>query len=113
MRCDRSRPRIIAEAQERHAWLVLVEGSWVVGYAYAGPWRTRPAYRFTCEVSVYLDRARRGAGGGRLLYEHVLGRLATLGYRTVVAGMTEPNPASTRAPSRVPKFDGRAQVRVG
>jgi len=85
----------IAEAQERHAWLVLVEGSRVVGYAYAGPWRTRPAYRFSWEVSVYLDRSRRGVGGGRLLYEHLLRRVAALGFRTVVAGMTEPNPAST------------------
>ena len=84
----------IEEAQERHAWLVLVEGPRVVGYAYAGPWRSRPAYRFSCEVSVYLDSGRRGAGGGRLLYSHLLSRVTALGYRTVVAGMTEPNPSS-------------------
>jgi phosphinothricin acetyltransferase len=86
----------IESAQRRHAWLVLVDGTQcVVGYAYAGPWRTRPAYRFTCEVSVYLDRERRGQGGGRLLYQRLLDRLAELGHRTAVAGMTEPNPAST------------------
>ena len=84
----------IRSAQEHHAWLVLLDGAQVVGYAYGGPWRTRPAYRFSCEVSIYLDRDRRGAGGGRLLYEHLLSRMADLGYRTVVAGMSEPNPAS-------------------
>ncbi len=84
----------IHEAQEHHAWLVLVEGSRVVGFAYAGPWRARPAYRFSCEVSVYLAADRRGAGGGRLLYDRLLRRVADLGYRTVVAVMAEPNPAS-------------------
>jgi len=81
-------------AQQRHAWLVLTDSAGLVGYAYAGPWRSRPAYRLTCEVSVYLERDRRGAGGGRLLYHRLLDRIANLGYRTVVAGTSEPNPAS-------------------
>jgi phosphinothricin acetyltransferase len=85
----------ISAAQRRHAWLVLVDGSDVVGYAYAGLWRSRPAYRFTCEVSVYLDRNRRGRGGGRRLYDRLLDRMVELGYRTAVAGTAEPNPAST------------------
>ncbi len=40
----------------------------VVGYAYAGPYRTRPAYRFTLEDSVYVGPADAGQGvGSRLL----------------------------------------------
>jgi phosphinothricin acetyltransferase len=84
----------ISAAQERHAWLVLADGPDLVGYAYAGPWRARPAYRWTCEVSVYVDQAHRGTGAGGVLYGALLLRLTDLGYRTVVAGMTEPNPAS-------------------
>ena len=86
--------RRIAAAQDRHGWLVLLDGPVVCGYAYAGPWRPRDGYRFSCETSVYVDPERRGHGGGRLLYQRLLSRVADLGLRTAIAGMTEPNPAS-------------------
>ena len=92
--------RIVA-AERTHAWLVLEDleedpesGSRVVGYAYAAPWRSRPAYRWTCETSVYLEVGRRRSGSGRALYQALLARLAERGYRTAVAGMTLPNEAS-------------------
>lgn len=47
----------IAERSRTHAWLVLEDAGDVVGYAYAGPYKERPAYRWTCEVSVYVARA--------------------------------------------------------
>jgi phosphinothricin acetyltransferase len=84
----------IAAAQRRHAWLVLEDDGAVVGYAYGGPYKERAAYRWSCEVSVYLERGRRRTGGGRALYEALLERLADRGFRTAVAGMTVPNPAS-------------------
>ncbi len=86
--------RRIAAAQERHAWLVLEDDGAVVGYAYAGPYKERAAYRWSCEVSVDLAQGRGRAGGGRLLYEALFARLAERGYRTAVAGMTQPNEAS-------------------
>ena len=86
--------RRIAVAQARHAWLVLERDGAVAGYAYGGPFKARPAYRWTCEVSVYLAPDQRGRGGGRLLYTALLDRLAERGYRTVAAGMTQPNEAS-------------------
>lgn len=86
--------RRIAAAQEWHAWLVLERDGNVVGYAYGGPFKARPAYRWACEVSVYLDPDRRGSGGGRALYTALLDRLAARGHRTVAAGMTQPNEAS-------------------
>jgi phosphinothricin acetyltransferase len=86
----------IERAQRRHAWLVLEEDSAVVGYAYAGPFKERAAYRWSCEVSVYLDPDRHGQGGGRLLYEALLARLTERGYRMAAAGMTQPNEASGR-----------------
>jgi L-amino acid N-acyltransferase YncA len=84
----------IAAAQQRHAWLVLEDDGAVVGYAYGGPYKDRAAYRWSCEVSVYLERGRRRTGGGRALYEALFARLAERGFRTAVAGMTLPNPAS-------------------
>ena len=86
--------RRIADALRTHAWLVLEERGQVVGYAYGGPFRSRPAYRWCCEVSIYLERGRQRTGAGRPLYEALLARLAERGYRTAVAGMTLPNDAS-------------------
>jgi phosphinothricin acetyltransferase len=84
----------IATAQRSHAWLVLEDDARVVGYAYGGPYKERSAYRWSCEVSVYLEIGRRRGGGGRALYEALLSRLTERGFRTAVAGMTLPNDAS-------------------
>jgi len=84
----------IAAAQRSHAWLVLEDDGRVVGYAYGVPFRPRAAYRWACEVSVYLERGRRRSGAGRALYAALLPRLAARGYRTALAGMTLPNDAS-------------------
>lgn len=84
----------IARAQSTHAWLVAEDDGRVVGYAYGGPMKPRAAYRWSCEVSVYLEPGRRRTGAGRALYEALFTRLTARGYRTAVAGMTLPNPAS-------------------
>jgi L-amino acid N-acyltransferase YncA len=84
----------IAAARRGHAWLVLEDAGRVAGYAYGGPYKERAAYRWSCEVSVYLERGRRRTGGGRALYTALLDRLAARGFRTAVAGMTLPNEAS-------------------
>src|SRR5262245_22570539 len=84
----------IADAQRAHAWLVLEDGGRVVGYAYGSPYKARPAYRWSCEVSVYLEVGRRRTGAGRALYSELFARLADRGFRTLVAGMTLPNDAS-------------------
>ena len=84
----------IAAALRTHAWVVLEDGGRIVGYAYGAPFHPRPAYRWSCEVSVYLERGRRRTGGGRALYEALFARLAERGFRTVVAGMALPNEAS-------------------
>ena len=77
------------------AWLVAEdEAGRVLGYAYAGPHHQRAAYRFSCDVSVYVDRAAQGAGVGRTVYAALFERLAARGYRMACAGITQPNPAS-------------------
>jgi phosphinothricin acetyltransferase len=84
----------ITGATRSHAWIVAEDEGRIVGYAYGGPFRSRAAYRWSCEVSVYLELGRRRTGAGRALYEDLLTRLADRGFRTAVAGMTLPNDAS-------------------
>jgi phosphinothricin acetyltransferase len=84
----------IAASQSAHAWLVLEQDGAVVGYAYGSSWQSRPAYRFSCEVSVYIETGRRRSGAGRALYEALFDRLRARGFRNAVAGMTVPNEAS-------------------
>lgn len=84
----------IASALDSHAWVVLEADGHVCGYAYGGPFRSRPAYRWACEVSVYVEMGRRRTGAGRQLYTTLFERLRQRGYRTAVAGTTLPNDAS-------------------
>jgi L-amino acid N-acyltransferase YncA len=84
----------IAAATRTHGWVVLEDGDRVVGYAYGGAHKERAAYRFSCEVGVYVEQGRRRTGSGRVLYEALFERLAARGYRMAVAGMTLPNEAS-------------------
>jgi len=84
----------IAAYSASHEWLVLEHAGRVVGYAYGAPFHARAAYRWACEVSVYLELGRRRTGGGRALYEALLERLLQRGFRIAMAGMTLPNEAS-------------------
>jgi phosphinothricin acetyltransferase len=84
----------ITDATRSHAWLVAEDEGHMVGYAYGGPFKSRDAYRWSCEVSVYLEVGRRRTGTGRALYADLLSRLADRGFHMAVAGMTLPNDAS-------------------
>src|ERR1700742_3633250 len=64
--------------------VAAVEGE-VIGYAYAGPYRPRPAYRFTVENSIYLKPAIHRRGIGLLLLQRLLSECTARGYRQVVA----------------------------
>jgi L-amino acid N-acyltransferase YncA len=86
----------IEAAHRTHAWLVAELDGAVVGYALAGQFRPREAYRYTCEVSAYIEPGRRRAGIGSALYTALLDRLIARGYRTAIAVTTLPNPASVR-----------------
>lgn len=86
--------RRIEAALSTHAWLVAERDDRLAGYAYATAYKPRPAYRWTCEVSVYVVAGEQRGGVGRSLYDALLERLATRGFRTAVASMTLPNPAS-------------------
>lgn len=57
----------------------------VIGYAYAGPFRARPAYRWSVEDSIYLAPEAQGKGAGRALLQRLLDETTTLGFRQMVA----------------------------
>jgi phosphinothricin acetyltransferase len=66
-------------------YLVAHDGDRVLGYAYAGPYRPRPAYRFTVEDSIYVDPAAIGQGVGRQLLLALVDASAAIGMRQMVA----------------------------
>jgi L-amino acid N-acyltransferase YncA len=57
----------------------------VGGYAYAGPYRPRPAYRFTVENSIYLDPAIHRRGVGLVLLRRLIDECEKRGYRQMIA----------------------------
>lgn len=66
-------------------YLVAEGDGGIIGYAYAGRYRARTAYRHTAEDSVYIDPQRTGNGAGRLLLAAVIAQSAAAGYRELVA----------------------------
>lgn len=80
-----------------YPWLVLTSGEesgGVLGYAYAGQWRDRPAYRYAVETSIYVSGPLQRQGGGRLLYEALLATLRAQGFTQAVAVISLPNDGS-------------------
>ena len=65
-------------------FVATLEGQ-VVGYAYAGAYRPRPAYRFTVENSVYLQPAIHRRGIGLQLMQRLIGECEARGYRQMIA----------------------------
>src|SRR6516162_715315 len=65
-------------------YLVAERSGRVLGYCYAGLYRTRSAYRFTVEDSIYIDQTEAGRGLGRALLGDLLDRCIELGYRQMV-----------------------------
>lgn len=75
-------------------WLVAIEGETVLGYAYATAHRSRGAYRWNQEVTVYVHPNHQKKGIARALYEKLLELLRYLGYTKALAIITLPNEAS-------------------
>ncbi len=88
--------RRVARILERTPWLVWERDGVVLGYAYAGLHRERPAYQWTAEVSAYVHRDAQRLGVARGLYTSLFAGLVVQGFRNAVAGVTLPNPASLR-----------------
>jgi L-amino acid N-acyltransferase YncA len=78
-------------------YLVAVADGEIVAYAYAGPYRPRPAYRFTVEDSIYVRGDVRGRGVGRALLAKLIVEAERAGARQMIAVIGDAaNEASVR-----------------
>ena len=86
-------PPDIAEMRDRFAalkskhmpYIAAVEDGRILGYAYAGPYRPRPAYRYTVEDSIYLAPDQAGRGLGKKLLSEIIARCTARGFRQMIA----------------------------
>ena len=84
----------VADVQKHFFWLVYEDGGDVVGYAYAGKWKTRAAYRHSVELSVYVSADRQKRGIGTQLYAELLRLLGETNVHSVIGGVAGNNRAS-------------------
>lgn len=78
----------------KYPWIVYEDEGQVVGYAYAGEWRARNAYRFSVESSVYLKNGLEKKGIGSGLYQDLLNQLKEMNFHTVKGVLGLPNEPS-------------------
>jgi len=77
--------RMRALLDAKYPYLVAEIDGAVMGYAYAGPYRTRPAYRYTVENSVYITPDAQRRGIGRALIDRLISESEARGYRLMIA----------------------------
>jgi phosphinothricin acetyltransferase len=86
-------------------WLVAERAGRVLGYAYAGVFRPRRAYRFCVEDSIYLAPEARGQGVGRLLLAELIARCEAAGIRQMLAVIGDSANAGSIAAHRACGFE--------
>jgi phosphinothricin acetyltransferase len=87
----------IAALGDLYPWLAACDQDGAVrGYAYGCAFRTRPAYRFSVETTVYVADGAHGRGIGTLLYRELLVLLQAQGFTQASGAITIPNEASIR-----------------
>jgi len=93
--------RRIGAATVRAPWLVHEVDGVPAAYACASPWKTRSAFRYTVESSVYVSETHVGRGIGRQLYATLLDELRERGLHCVIGGISLPNEASVALHERL------------
>jgi L-amino acid N-acyltransferase YncA len=91
---DEFRTRMNSIRLSNQPWLVAECDETIVGYAYACPWKTRSAYRFTVESTVYLTQQFIGKGIGTMLYRALFDKLKLSDVHAVIGGIALPNAGS-------------------
>ena len=108
------RQRLGERAAQNLPFLVAEDGGSVCGYAYASPWRPKPAYQYTVEDTVYLSPAHTGRGLGRALLGALLTGCEQAGVRQVVAVIADTDSDASVALHRRLGFDAAGRLcRVG
>lgn len=91
------RRRLADLAGQNLPFLVAEAGGDVCGFAYASPWRPKPAYRYTVEDTVYLSPGHTGRGIGSALLGTLLDRCAAAGARQVIAVIADTGSGASAA----------------
>jgi len=76
---------------KKHKWWVYEKNHIIMGYAYSTQWKTRSAYRYTVESSVYVTQKYQKNGIGKALFNHLVKSLKDDGFRRILAGISLPN----------------------
>ena len=79
---------------DRHPCLVAEVDDTLAGFAYLLPYRPKPAYARTAEMTVYVDEAFRRRGIARALYEALIDHGRAVGLHALLAVVADANPAS-------------------
>ena len=98
---EREMTERIRDVTARWTWLVAEDDGLVTGYAYASAWKTRAAYRFSVESTVYIAADNVGRGFGTQLYRALLAALRDQNVHYVTGGIALPNPASVALHERL------------
>ena len=103
----------IASVLEAHEWLVLEGDGELLGYAYAGRFHARAAYRPTTESTIYLRNGCGGRGLGTLLYRELVRRIFARGYRHLIGVIALPNEPSVRLHEKLDFVKAGQLLRIG
>jgi phosphinothricin acetyltransferase len=91
----------IAKGTTTLPWFVSEENGIINGYAYASNWKTRSAYRFSVESSIYLQLDSIGKGLGRTLYGSLIVELRNRSIHSAIGGIALPNESSVALHERL------------
>jgi phosphinothricin acetyltransferase len=86
--------RRIVEKTKANPWIVYEEENKIIGYAYVGEWKSRSAFRFAKEITIYLDVNAKGKGKGSKLMEGLLKECKSYDISTLISIITVPNDIS-------------------
>lgn len=79
---------------EKYPFYIAEENQKIVGYTYASPFKSRAAYDWSVETSIYIDRQHHGKGIGKMLYQALENSLALQNVCNLCACIAYPNPGS-------------------
>ncbi len=97
----------IKEFSKRYPYIVIEENNKVVGYAYAVLFHNREAYKYSVELSIYLDKNYTKMGLGKLLYNEMENRLKNMGVKNLYSCITKPDIPDQYVDNNSEKFHER------
>ncbi|QUI23605.1 N-acetyltransferase family protein [Vallitalea pronyensis] len=103
----------IEKIKKDYCYIVYEMDGEVVGYAYASAWRTRSAYRFCVESTVYVEKNAKGKGIGTALYQELINRLKLLNFRVIMGVIALPNEPSVRLHEKLGFYEAGYFKKVG